>query len=143
MQGMETVIWIISFFLAVNLIGFAAMGIDKARARKRAWRISEMVLFFIAIIGGSLGSLYRTQDGGKSFREVIYPPAQIYLSDGTLYNPFVMPEEVWMEKDRLYLKVGQGPEGDRYSDELGGRTYGLYASDDGGESFYFVEEALE
>ncbi len=70
---METVIWIISFFLAVNLIGFAAMGIDKARARKHAWRISEMVLFFIAIIGGSLGSLigmylFRHKTKHKAFK---------------------------------------------------------------------------
>lgn len=32
------------------------MGIDKAKARKRAWRIPEATLFIIALIGGSLGS---------------------------------------------------------------------------------------
>ena len=32
------------------------MGIDKLKARKRAWRIPESTLFVIAIIGGSLGT---------------------------------------------------------------------------------------
>lgn len=60
-----TVIGIIAGYLAVvNLIGFAAMGIDKARAVKRLWRIPESTLFIIAIIGGSLGSII----GMKAFR---------------------------------------------------------------------------
>lgn len=33
------------------------MGIDKRKARKKLWRISESTLFFIAIIGGSIGSI--------------------------------------------------------------------------------------
>lgn len=41
----------------MNLTGFAAMGIDKQRARKHMWRISEKTLFLIAVLGGSLGTL--------------------------------------------------------------------------------------
>lgn len=33
------------------------MGIDKARARRRAFRIPEARLFFVALIGGSIGSI--------------------------------------------------------------------------------------
>ena len=33
------------------------MGIDKKKAKKRAFRIPEASLFIIAIIGGSLGSI--------------------------------------------------------------------------------------
>ena len=33
------------------------MGIDKRRARKRAFRIPEATLFLIALIGGSIGSI--------------------------------------------------------------------------------------
>ena len=33
------------------------MGVDKARARKRSWRIPESTLFVLAIIGGSVGSI--------------------------------------------------------------------------------------
>ena len=54
---METVIWIVVYFAAVNLIGYASMGIDKYRAQNHKWRISEAMLFFFAIIGGSVGSI--------------------------------------------------------------------------------------
>lgn len=54
---METFLWIVSFVVIVNLLGFIIMGIDKSRAKKHSWRISEFTLFFIALIGGSLGSL--------------------------------------------------------------------------------------
>ena len=47
----------IVYLVAVNLIGFAIMGIDKYRARKRAYRIPEATLFTVAIIGGSIGSI--------------------------------------------------------------------------------------
>ncbi len=45
------------YLIFMNLIGFAVMGIDKRKARKKLWRISEATLFIIAIIGGSLGSI--------------------------------------------------------------------------------------
>ena len=40
-----------------TIIGFALMGIDKYRAKKRSFRIPEATLFIVAIIGGSIGSL--------------------------------------------------------------------------------------
>ena len=54
-----TVLWkiIVVYLILINLIGFVMMGIDKRKARKKLWRISESTLFFIAIIGGSLGSI--------------------------------------------------------------------------------------
>lgn len=58
---METSIWLICYLTAVNLAGFAAMGIDKAKAKKRAFRIPEATLFLIAIIGGSIGSILGMQ----------------------------------------------------------------------------------
>ncbi len=39
----------------VNVIGFLAMGIDKAKAKAKAWRIPEKTLFTIAVVGGGLG----------------------------------------------------------------------------------------
>ena len=44
------------YLLLVNITGFIIMGIDKSRARRGAWRISEATLFTVAFIGGSLGS---------------------------------------------------------------------------------------
>lgn len=54
---MTTTMWILSYLLLINLVGFFAMGIDKKKAIKRAWRIPESTLFLIAIVGGSIGSI--------------------------------------------------------------------------------------
>ena len=43
------------YILAINCIGFFAMGIDKRKARRRKRRISERTFFIIAIILGSVG----------------------------------------------------------------------------------------
>ena len=45
----------IGYLVIINLIGFAVMGIDKKRAIRRAWRISEASLFLTAFLGGALG----------------------------------------------------------------------------------------
>lgn len=45
------------YLAAVNIAAFAVMGIDKAKARRRKWRIPESTLFLIAVIGGSLGGI--------------------------------------------------------------------------------------
>ena len=55
MPGAEVFKWLILYFVALNLLDFALMGIDKWKAKKRAWRIPEATLFIIAIIGGALG----------------------------------------------------------------------------------------
>lgn len=54
---MDVITMLLSYFAAVNLIGFALMGIDKYKAKKRAFRIPEATLFIIATIGGSIGSI--------------------------------------------------------------------------------------
>ncbi len=51
----RTVIFI--YMLIMNLIGFFLMGIDKHKAKKHVWRVSEKGLFLASIIGGSLGTL--------------------------------------------------------------------------------------
>lgn len=97
----------------------------------------EMIGFScLAYNGGSLGSLYRTQDGGESFTEITWPSAKRELPDGSLYNPFVMPEKVWEEDGKLKMLVGQGPEGDYYED--GAWVYGLYESEDTGKNWVYA-----
>lgn len=53
---MSVISYIVSYLAIVNLAGLIVMGIDKLRAKKRAWRIPESTLFVIALIGGSLGT---------------------------------------------------------------------------------------
>ena len=48
--------FLIAYLCIINLIGFAIMGVDKKRAIRGAWRISEASLFFTALIGGALGT---------------------------------------------------------------------------------------
>lgn len=48
---------ILLYIVVINLISLIVMGIDKRKARKRAFRIPEATLFVLAIIGGSLGSV--------------------------------------------------------------------------------------
>ena len=45
------------YLTAVNLAGFAVMGIDKQKAIRHLWRIRESTLFLIALIGGSPGPI--------------------------------------------------------------------------------------
>ena len=47
---------IICYLLAVNLVTFLLYGIDKYKAKKGKWRISEATLLTMAAIGGSIGA---------------------------------------------------------------------------------------
>ncbi|MBE5874079.1 MAG: DUF1294 domain-containing protein [Lachnospiraceae bacterium] len=49
------------YIVVMNVIGFVIMGVDKKRAIRGAFRISEASLFFVALIGGSLGSIVGMQ----------------------------------------------------------------------------------
>lgn len=44
------------YLVIANCVGFAAMGIDKSKAKRGAWRILEKTLFLLSIIGGSVGT---------------------------------------------------------------------------------------
>ena len=54
---MNAITLILVYLIAVNLISFILMGVDKSRARKRSWRIPESTLFVLALIGGSIGTI--------------------------------------------------------------------------------------
>lgn len=48
---------ILLIYLAVaNVLTFCLYGIDKRRARRSRWRISEATLLWLAVLGGSLGA---------------------------------------------------------------------------------------
>lgn len=46
-----------SYIASINVLSFCMMGIDKWKAKRGRWRISERTLFLISIFGGSIGAL--------------------------------------------------------------------------------------
>ena len=44
------------YLLAINALSFILFGLDKYKAKKGKWRISEATLLMIAVIGGSIGA---------------------------------------------------------------------------------------
>lgn len=49
--------YLLSYLSLINILAFTLMGLDKSKARRRAWRIPERALFLSAAVGGSLGSI--------------------------------------------------------------------------------------
>lgn len=58
---MNPITFLIIYFIIMNIVGFALMGIDKRKAIKRTFRIPEATLFIVALIGGSIGSILGMQ----------------------------------------------------------------------------------
>ncbi|MBQ7839821.1 MAG: DUF1294 domain-containing protein [Lachnospiraceae bacterium] len=54
---MDIISILIVYVIIINIAGFCAMGLDKHRAKKNAWRIPEKRLFLFALAGGSIGSI--------------------------------------------------------------------------------------
>lgn len=48
---------VILYLLLINAAAFAVYGVDKQKAVKGKWRISENTLIGLAVIGGSVGAL--------------------------------------------------------------------------------------
>jgi len=48
---------LIIYLVLINALGFFLMIADKSRARKNRRRVPEATLMFVAVIGGSVGSL--------------------------------------------------------------------------------------
>lgn len=46
---------LIYYLVALNIITFFIYGIDKHKAKKNKWRISEAFLLALALLGGSVG----------------------------------------------------------------------------------------
>lgn len=73
--------WIL-YLAAVNLLGFALMGLDKYKARRGLWRIPEKVLFGAAILGGSPGciaGMYLFRHKTKHFTFTFFMPVILIL----------------------------------------------------------------
>ena len=80
---MENILWfLIIYLVTMNIIGLVIMGIDKWKAKRHAWRISEKMLFTVSILGGSIGTLagmYLFRHKTKHWYFVIGMPAILIL----------------------------------------------------------------
>lgn len=47
---------ITGYLITVNIVSFILYGVDKYKAKRGKWRISEATLLAMAIIGGSIGA---------------------------------------------------------------------------------------
>ena len=47
---------IVIYLIAINIVTFFMYGIDKWKAKRSKWRISEATLLGMAVIGGSIGA---------------------------------------------------------------------------------------
>ena len=45
------------YLIVINVVTFLVYGIDKWKAKKGSWRISEATLLILAVIGGSIGAM--------------------------------------------------------------------------------------
>jgi uncharacterized membrane protein YsdA (DUF1294 family) len=83
---------ILILFLVLNLITFFVYGIDKWKAKKGKWRISEATLLILAAVGGSIGAwcgvkVWHHKTLHKKFRYGI--PAIIILQIAAIIFGFI------------------------------------------------------
>ena len=57
MNELLTIKNIIIYLIVINLIGILIMFLDKQKAKKDEWRISEKTLLIVALLGGSIGTI--------------------------------------------------------------------------------------
>src|SRR5699024_6958415 len=64
--------------------------------------------------GGIEADLFRTEDGGLTFKKVQFPAQEVPLpfNEEASYQPFDFPNMPFQEKGKLILHVGQGSDGD-------------------------------
>ena len=56
---MLTVNWIhiaLIYLAAINVVTFFMYGVDKWKAKRSKWRVSETALIWMAVLGGSIGA---------------------------------------------------------------------------------------
>lgn len=73
---------IIIYLLIINVIAFLAMWIDKRKAEKGKWRISETTLLLLGVLGGSIGGMigmYTFRHKTKKKRFTIGMPAILII----------------------------------------------------------------
>lgn len=76
------------YLIFTNIFSFVLMGVDKAKARKGAWRVPEKVLFLSAVLGGSAGAwlgMYAFRHKTKHWYFVVGMPLILALQIGAIF----------------------------------------------------------
>ncbi len=79
---------IVSYLICMNLVGLCMMGVDKARAKKHAWRIPERRLLLCSLLGGSLGTwagMYLFRHKTRHWYFVIGMPLIFFLQTAAIF----------------------------------------------------------
>ena len=87
---------VVLIYLAVmNVVTFFLYGIDKLKAKRSKWRISEATLIWLSVFGGSVGALlgmkawhHKTQHAKFKYGIPLILLAQIALVIGWVYGYF-------------------------------------------------------
>ncbi len=98
MQDNNLLYFALIYLAAINVVTFFLYGIDKWKAKKSKWRISEATLLWMAVIGGSIGAWlgmkvwhHKTQHKKFKFGVPFIIIAQIALAEYILYNISTIP----------------------------------------------------
>ena len=93
---MSSINWIhisLIYLAAINVVTFFLYGIDKLKAKHSKWRISEAILIWFSVFGGSIGALlgmkawhHKTQHKKFKYGIPLILLAQIALAGWILYN---------------------------------------------------------
>lgn len=75
-------VYLISYLVLINALGYLLMRLDKKKARRRQPRLPERLLLAISLIGGSIGTLiamhqYRHKLRYRRFRYGV--PAMLFI----------------------------------------------------------------
>lgn len=84
--------WILIYLAIINVIAFVCYGMDKRKAVKHAYRVSESALIWLAIIGGTPGAclgmwLFRHKTKKAKFR---YGIPVIFLFQTVIASYFLL-----------------------------------------------------
>lgn len=75
-----------AYLVLVNAAAFILMLLDKQKARRSAWRISEATLLGVAVIGGSIGAILGMYLFRHKTRHLKF----------TLGLPLILAVQVWL-----------------------------------------------
>lgn len=52
----EMTVVLLYYLIVINIVTFLVYGVDKFKAKKGKWRIPEVTLLLLAVVGGSVGA---------------------------------------------------------------------------------------